>query len=90
VDLVIATLPAGGADPYAPLIAASGAAVFDVVYAPWPTPLGAAATAAGNAVVGGFPMLVHQAVRQVELMTGRTDVPVAAMRAAGERAIAGD
>jgi shikimate dehydrogenase len=86
--LVVSTLPAGGADAYAALIAASGAAVFDVVYAPWPTPLAAAATAAGATVVGGLPMLVHQAVRQVELMTGRTDVPVAAMRAAGEAALA--
>jgi shikimate dehydrogenase len=38
-------------------------------------------------VIGGFEMLLHQAVRQVELMTGRTDVPVAAMRAAGEAEI---
>jgi shikimate dehydrogenase len=87
VDLVVSTLPDGAADPYATLIAGSGAAVFDVVYAPWPTRLGAAAAAAGNLVVGGFPMLLHQAVRQVELMTGRTDVPVAAMRAAGEAAL---
>nr|BFE80454.1 hypothetical protein GCM10020093_030550 [Planobispora longispora] len=38
-------------------------------------------------MIGGFPMLLHQAVRQVELMTGRTDVPVEAMRAAGEAEI---
>ena len=88
VELVVSTLPKGAADPYAALIAASGAAVFDVVYAPWPTPLGAAVAAAGGVVVGGFPMLLHQAVRQVELMTGHDDVPVAAMRAAGERALA--
>jgi shikimate dehydrogenase len=83
VDLVVSTLPKDAADPYAPLIAASGAAVLDVVYAPWPTPLGAAAQRAGCTVVGGFPMLLHQAVRQVELMTGRPSGPVAAMRAAG-------
>ncbi|HEY7486554.1 MAG TPA: shikimate dehydrogenase [Streptosporangiaceae bacterium] len=88
VDLVVSTLPGGAADPYAPLIAGCGAAVLDVVYAPWPTPLGAAAERAGRTVVGGFPMLLHQAVRQVGLMTGRTDVPVAAMRAAGEAEIA--
>ncbi|HEU5157060.1 MAG TPA: shikimate dehydrogenase [Streptosporangiaceae bacterium] len=89
VDLVVSTLPKGAADPYAASIAAAGAAVFDVVYAPWPTVLGAAAAAAGNLVVGGFPMLLHQAVRQVALMTGRADVPVEAMRAAGEAALAG-
>jgi shikimate 5-dehydrogenase len=83
VDLVMSTLPAGAADPYANRIAASGAAVFDVVYAPWPTRLAAAVVAAGGSVVGGFEMLLHQAVRQVALMTGRPDVPVEAMRAAG-------
>lgn len=83
VDLVISTLPAGAADPFAGRIADSGSAVFDVVYAPWPTTLAATAAAAGAPVVGGFPMLLHQAVRQVELMTGRSEVPVAAMRDAG-------
>ena len=76
--LVISTLPGGAADPYAGLIGESGHPVFDVVYAPWPTPLGAAAAT----VVGGLPMLLHQAVRQIELMTGRSQVPVEAMRAA--------
>lgn len=88
-DLVLSTLPAGAADPYAALIARScAAAVFDVVYAPWPTPLAAAVTRAGGRVVGGFPMLLHQAVRQVALMTGREDPPVEAMREAGEAEIA--
>jgi shikimate dehydrogenase len=32
-------------------------------------------------------MLLQQAVRQVALMTGRCDVPVEAMRAAGEAAL---
>jgi shikimate dehydrogenase len=82
--LIVSTVPGDAAAPYAPLItqARPDLAVFDVVYAPWPTTLGAAARAAGSTVVGGLPMLLHQAVRQVELMTGRTDVPVEAMRAA--------
>ncbi|MFD0773874.1 shikimate dehydrogenase, partial [Streptomonospora algeriensis] len=33
--------------------------------------------------VGGFAMLLHQAARQVELMTGAEPAPVEAMRAAG-------
>lgn len=86
-DLVVSTLPGGAADPYARQwgaeIAAVGAALFDVIYAPWPTALGAAVRASGGTVLGGFPMLLHQAVRQVSLMTGRQDVPVEAMRAAG-------
>jgi shikimate dehydrogenase len=38
-------------------------------------------------VVGGLDLLVHQAALQVTLMTGRP-APLAAMRAAGERALA--
>ncbi|TDD32369.1 shikimate dehydrogenase [Actinomadura sp. KC06] len=83
-ELVVSTLPGRAADPFAEPVAASGAALFDVVYAPWPTALAEAVGRAGGTVVGGFPMLLHQAVRQVALMTGRDDVPVDAMRAAGE------
>jgi shikimate dehydrogenase len=88
VDLVISTLPGGAARPYAAAVAKSGAAVFDVAYEPWPTPLAATVTGIGGAVVGGFPMLLHQAVRQVALMTRRDDLPVEAMRAAGEAELA--
>ena len=58
------------------------AAVLDVVYHPWPTGLAAAAEQTGAVVVRGFELLVHQAARQVELMTARTP-PTAAMRRAG-------
>jgi shikimate dehydrogenase len=87
-ELVVSTLPGRAADAFAGPVAASGAALFDVVYAPWPTVLAAAVERAGGTVVGGFAMLLHQAVRQVALMTGREDVPVAAMRAAGEAELA--
>lgn len=82
-ELVISTLPAGAADPHAETIARGTAALFDVVYAPWPTAAADAVRARGGTIVGGFPMLLHQAVRQVSLMTGHEDVPVEAMRAAG-------
>ncbi len=55
---------------------------MDVVYHPWPTRLAAAASEAGSVAVGGFELLLHQAARQVELMTGRR-APVQAMRDAG-------
>ncbi|GGT23430.1 shikimate dehydrogenase [Nonomuraea spiralis] len=87
VDLVVSTLPGGAADVFAGRLARVPA-LFDVVYAPWPTRAATAVREAGGTVVGGFAMLLHQAVRQVELMTGRTDVPVEAMRAAGEAEIA--
>lgn len=83
-DLVVSTLPSGAADAHAERLAASRADLFDVVYAPWPTTAAEAVAAGGGRVVGGFPMLLHQAVAQVRLMTGVEDVPVAAMRAAGE------
>lgn len=89
-DLLISTVPAGAADFYAERILATAqapAAVLDVVYAPWPTPLATAAAGAGARVAGGFAMLLHQAVAQVELMTGKP-APVEAMRAAGEAELA--
>ncbi|MGI5289319.1 shikimate dehydrogenase [Nonomuraea polychroma] len=86
VDLVVSTLPSGAADGFADRLAGVPA-LFDVVYSPWPTTAASAVRAAGGTVVGGFAMLLHQAVRQVELMTGRTDVPVEAMRTAGEAEI---
>jgi shikimate dehydrogenase len=85
-DLVISTLPAGGADPFAPREWTSGQAVLDVVYGPWPTPIAAAVGAAGGAVVSGALMLLHQAATQVELMTGMT-APVDEMRAALAQAV---
>ncbi len=83
--LLISTVPGGAADflaerPWVP--PAVPAAVLDVVYAPWPTPLAAAAAKAGIPVASGADLLLHQAARQVELMTGRTPAPLAQMRAA--------
>jgi shikimate dehydrogenase len=89
-ELLISTVPAGVADAFADRILASGrapAAVLDVVYAPWPTRLAQAASAAGAMVASGFAMLLHQAAAQVELMTGKP-APLEAMRAAGEAEIA--
>jgi len=83
--LVVSTVPAGAADLFAQIfggLVPVPAAVFDVVYHPWPTPLAAAAAAAGATVVGGFELLLHQAALQVELMTGRP-APVDEMRRAG-------
>ncbi|MEU1624633.1 shikimate dehydrogenase [Streptomyces sp. NPDC020096] len=85
--LVIATTPAGSTDALAAAVPDQPGALFDVLYEPWPTPLAAAWSARGGAVVGGLDLLVHQAVLQVELMTGCRPGPLAAMRAAGEAAL---
>ncbi|CAL9389416.1 Shikimate dehydrogenase (NADP(+)) [Streptomyces sp. enrichment culture] len=85
--LVIATTPAGAADPLAADVPDAPGTLFDVLYDPWPTALAAAWSARGGRLLGGLDLLVHQAVLQVEQMTGRTPGPLAAMRAAGEAAL---
>ncbi|MFG3348943.1 shikimate dehydrogenase [Streptomyces sp. NPDC048018] len=86
--LVIATTPAGTTDALAAAVPDGPGTLFDVLYDPWPTRLAAAWSARGGKIVGGLDLLVHQAVLQVEQMTGRAPGPLAAMRAAGEQALA--
>lgn len=86
--LTIATTPAGTTDALAAAVADRPGTLFDVLYEPWPTTLATAWAARGGAVVGGLDLLVHQAVLQVEQMTGRSPAPLAAMRKAGEAALA--
>ncbi|MBO3724942.1 shikimate dehydrogenase [Actinomyces bowdenii] len=99
--IVVSTLPAGAADTLAPHLAprlspargeggaapgAGGPVLLDVAYDPWPSALAAAWQAAGGLVAPGWLMLLHQAVAQVRLMTGRAP-RVAPMRAALARAL---
>jgi shikimate dehydrogenase len=87
-DLVVSTVPKGGADHLAGADWRPGGVLFDVVYDPWPTPVAAAATRAGCRVVSGLDLLLTQGARQFELYTG-VPAPVAEMRAALEAAAAG-
>ncbi|MFI1442471.1 shikimate dehydrogenase [Streptomyces fructofermentans] len=87
--LVVATTPAGATDALAPAVPERPATLFDVLYDPWPTTLAARWSAYGGAVVSGLDLLVHQAVLQVEEMTGLSPAPLLAMRTAGEKALAG-
>ncbi|SIN73944.1 shikimate dehydrogenase [Agromyces cerinus] len=67
-DLVVSTVPGGtdlGVAASAGLI--SSAALLDVAYDPWPTPLAAGWFAGGGAVVHGLGMLLHQALLQVRI-----------------------
>jgi shikimate dehydrogenase len=86
--LVIATTPAGATDALAHAVPERPAALFDVLYDPWPTELAARWSMIGGAVVSGLDLLVHQAVLQVEQMTGLRPAPVEAMRKAGEHSLA--
>ena len=81
-DVVISTVPKGVADPLADAVDwRPGTVFFDALYDPWPTPLAAAALAAGCRVVSGLDLLLAQAVGQFEQFTG-VAAPVDAMRAA--------
>jgi shikimate dehydrogenase len=88
VDVLVSTVPAAAQTEPVLALVEDARLVFEVVYDPWPTPLAARAQGAGVPLVGGLDLLVHQAVRQVELMTGLPGAPLAQMRAAGEAALA--
>lgn len=89
--LVLATTPGGTTDAIAAEVPAHPGMLFDVAYQPWPTALADRWAGVGGQVVSGLELLVHQAVLQLELMTGspvpRYDV-VLAMRNAGLAALA--
>jgi shikimate dehydrogenase len=80
-DVVVSTVPKGGADALAVAAWAAPTVVFDVVYDPWPTPLAESARRAECSIVSGLDLLLAQGVRQFELFTG-VPAPVEAMRAA--------
>ena len=86
-DLVVSTIPAVAQTKWLVKSADPCPVVFEVVYDPWPTPLAAAALVSGRILISGLDLLINQAALQVALMTKQT-APVAAMRAAGEGALA--
>lgn len=83
VDLVANTVPVAATAPHAEALAASTRVVFDVVYDPWPTPLGQAAQLEGIASLNGLDLLAGQAVDQFFLLTGRQVTFDACRSAAG-------
>jgi shikimate dehydrogenase len=87
-DIVVSTVPPEAQDEAVVAATREVPVVFDVLYDPWPTPLARVAATDGRTVIGGLDLLLWQAVDQVRAMTGRFDVPVEAMRAAGEAGLA--
>ncbi|HEX5202449.1 MAG TPA: shikimate dehydrogenase [Actinoplanes sp.] len=82
-DAVISTVPKGAADHLAAEVTwRPGTVLFDAIYDPWPTPLAAAASAAGVPVFSGLDLLLAQALSQFEQFTGVVPAPEAEMRAA--------
>ena len=86
-DLVVSTIPAAAQTDWLVRSADPCPVVFEVIYDPWSTPLAAAALVSGRILVSGLDLLVNQAALQVNLMTMQP-APTAAMRAAGEGALA--
>lgn len=73
-ELVVNTVPGGVTSQLAfAEEVRRDAALFDVVYDPWPSPLAAGWLAAGGTVASGLDMLFWQAVLQVRLFLGIGD-----------------
>lgn len=70
-DVIASTVPPGIADQFAAQGMRAGQFVLDAVYAGGETALLRQARRDGATAVGGVHMLLHQAVEQVRLMTGR-------------------
>jgi shikimate dehydrogenase len=84
--LVVSTVPIDAQPVLLALPWRAEHTVLDVLYAPWPTPLGQRVHESGGTVIDGLDVLFWQATEQVELMTGRT-APIEAMRAALDAAV---
>lgn len=79
--LTINTTPAGAADNIADAVIDPRGPILDVVYHPWPSALASRWHAADCIAIPGYLMLLHQAAKQVELMTDE-EAPLHAMRSA--------
>ena len=86
-DIVVSTIPVQAQTPALVAAVLPAPVLFEVTYNSWPTPLVAAAQSSGSVIVSGLDLLLHQAVLQFEQFTGER-APLAAMRAAGEMALA--
>ncbi len=86
-DIVVSTIPTGAQTPELLDACAEVPTVFEVVYDPWPTPIARAALDSGRRLVSGLDLLAHQAILQMELMTGHV-VPVELVRDAGRAELA--
>jgi shikimate dehydrogenase len=86
-DIVVSTVPTHAQTPELLAACERIPTVFEVVYDPWPSPFARAALDSGRRLVSGLDLLAHQAVIQMDLMTGRA-VPVALVRDAGQAELA--
>lgn len=71
VDLLASTIPTLATEPHARRWAECATTIFDVVYDPWPTPIGVAASALHRRALSGLDLLAGQAVDQFYWLTGQ-------------------
>jgi shikimate dehydrogenase len=69
-DLVISTVPAGVTDSIE-LPQKTTAPFFEALYKPWPTPASALWASRGGFVIDGLDLLIHQAIAQIQIFTGK-------------------
>jgi shikimate dehydrogenase len=70
-DLVISTAPAGVTDSIE-LPQKTSVPFFEALYKPWPTPASALWASRGGTVIDGLDLLIHQAMAQIQIFTGKT------------------
>lgn len=77
LDAVVSTLPPRAADELSLTLPRLDRPIplLDVAYDPWPSALASSWEAYGGRVVSGLVMLLHQAVKQVELFSAATSTP---------------
>ncbi|MFY7841241.1 MAG: shikimate dehydrogenase [Actinomycetes bacterium] len=78
---VISSLPSGAMDSFAAMGPEIPGSLLDVAYSPWPSKIALEWILRRGFVVSGLEMLLHQAARQFELMTGKK-APLKQMREA--------
>ncbi len=89
IAALVSTLPPRAADDLAGELGSlpAGLPLLDVAYDPWPSELALAWEGQGGTVVSGLAMLLHQAVKQVELFTAGTRHAATSLSAAEHRAM---
>ncbi len=72
-DLVVNTTPLYGADLFGDYLPTKISTLFfEVLYRPWPTVLLSRWRENGGETMGGIDLLVHQAIEQISLFSGKT------------------
>ena len=89
-DLVVNTTPGNTAASFVDQVQSASSTFFEVLYNPWPTELLAQWRKVGYFAIDGLDLLIHQAISQAVIFTGRSidrESITKLLRAAGEKAL---